>query len=399
MTMGLGIANTMKAAVMHVVRWASLALACVVLLALPDTANAAVETKAERAILYDMTNGTVLFEKNADAPFEPGSIAKLMTLEMIFEALDEGSITMETAYPVSEHAWRTGGAPARTTTMFAALKSEVPVSALIRGIIIQNANDACIIFAEGNAGSEAAFARRMNDRARELGMTQSHFANPTGLPGSATRTSVRDISILAEHLIKGYPQLYKIFSEEAFTWNDIFQRNRIPLLEHSMGIDGLKDGFAEGAGHSFVSSTTQDSRRLIAVVSGLADEDQRDAAVLSLLRYGYDDFQTVELFNANETVAEARVFGGSKGYVPLVSYVPISMTLPSDGREAYRMRVIYTGPIPAPVRKGLKIGEIRLFKDKTLVQTAPLFTAEAVGVGRLDQRAVDGVRELLFGWW
>ncbi|WP_321336932.1 D-alanyl-D-alanine carboxypeptidase family protein [Breoghania sp.] len=399
MMTGYGIARIWKAAVTCGLRQAGVMIACFVALVAAGAAQAAMETKAKHAILYDMSNGTVLFEKAADVPFEPGSLAKLMTLDMIFEALDEGSVTMETTYPVSEFAWRTGGAPARTTTMFAALKSEVPVSALIRGIIVQNANDACIIFAEGSAGSEAAFAKRMSARARELGMTQSQFANSTGLPGSATRMSARDVSILAEHLIRDHPQLYQIFSEEAFTWNNIYQRNRTALYGHSIGIDGLKDGFAEGAGHSLVSSTTQDGRRLIAVVSGLPDADQRDAAILSLLRYGYEEFQTVRLFDANETVAEARVFGGAKGYVPLVSYVPVSMTLPSDGREAYRMRVAYTGPIPAPVKKGLKIGEVRLYKDKTLVHTAPLFTGEEIAVGRLDQRAVDGARELLFGWW
>ncbi|PTW60233.1 D-alanyl-D-alanine carboxypeptidase (penicillin-binding protein 5/6) [Breoghania corrubedonensis] len=361
--------------------------------------DAAVETKAERAILTDLTNGTVLFEKNVDVPFEPGSMAKLMTLEVLFEALDKGTTTLETTYPVSEHAWRTGGAPARTTTMFAALKSEVPVADLIRGIMIQNANDACIIVAEGLSGSEAAFAKAMNERARELGMTHSTFGNATGLPGAETLTTARDLSILATHLIKAHPQLYRIFTEEAFTWNKIYQRNRMALFGHSIGIDGLKDGFADSAGHGVVSSSLRAGRRLVAVVSGLKDEDERDNAAVDLLRDGYDQFDTVAIFGANETVAEARVFGGSEGYVPLVSYAPVEMTLPHDGREAYRMRVVYEGPVPAPVKKGQRVGELRLYQDKKLVQTAPLFTAADIGIGRLDQRAVDGARELLFGWW
>lgn len=362
-------------------------------------ARAAIETKAKQAILTDLTNGTVLFEKNADTPFAPGSMAKLMTLEVLFKALEDGTVRLDTAYPVSEHAWRTGGAPSRTTTMFAALKSEVPVADLIRGIIIQNANDACIIVAEGLAGSEEAFAERMNARARELGMTGTRFGNATGLPGAQTRTTARDLSILAAHLIKAYPQLYTIFTEEAFTWNGIYQRNRTALFGHSLGIDGLKDGFTEGGGHGVVSSTLREGRRLVAVVSGLPGEDERDRAAVDLLSAGYEQFDTVEIFGANEIVAEARVFGGSEGYVPLVSYVPVEMTLPHDGREAYRMRVVYQGPVPAPVRKGAQVGELRLYQGKALVQTAPLFTDADVAVGRLDQRAVDGIRELLFGWW
>ena len=362
-------------------------------------ALAAVETKAKRAILTDLASGTVLFEKAADTPFEPGSMAKLMTLEVLFEALDKGAVSLETTFPVSEHAWRTGGAPARTTTMFAALNSEIPVADLIRGIMIQNANDACIIVAEGLAGSEEAFASSMNARAHELGMTHSKFGNSTGLPGAETQTTARDLSILAAHIVKAHPQLYKIFSEEAFTWNRIYQRNRTPLLGNSLGIDGLKDGFAEGAGHGLVSSSLNGGRRLVAVVSGLSDAEERDAAALNLLRDGYEQFETVTIFAANETVAEARVFGGSDGYVPLVSYAPVEMTLPRDGREAYRMRVVYQGPVPAPVRKGMRVGELHLYQGKKLVQTAPLFTAKDIGVGRLDQRAVDGARELLFGWW
>ncbi|MDJ0930735.1 septal ring lytic transglycosylase RlpA family protein [Breoghania sp.] len=327
------------------------------------------------------------------------AMAKLMTLDVLFGALDKGTVTLETTFPVSEHAWRTGGAPARTTTMFAVLNSEVPVADLIRGIIIQNANDGCIIVAEGLAGSEGAFAERMNERARELGMTHSHFGNATGLPGAQIRTTARGLFILAAYLIKAHPQLYRIFSEEAFTWNGIYQRNRMALFGNSIGIDGLKDGFVEGEGHGVVSSSIKNVHRLLTVVAGLADQDARDQAAVDLLGAGYEQFDTVEVYKANEVVAEARVFGGAESYVPLVSYVPVEMTLLDAGREVYRMRVVYTGPIPAPIKKGQKVGELRLYKGKELVNVAPLFTASEIVVGDIKQRAVDGALELLIGWW
>ena len=226
---------------------------------------------------------------------------------------------------------------------------------------------------------------------------------PPAFPELKQRPRARDLSILATHLIKSHPQLYKIFTEDSFTWNKIYQRNRTALFGRSVGIDGvidgLKDGFAEGAGHGVVTSSVSNGRRLVTVVSGLADEDGRDTAAVDLLRDGYEQFDTVQIFAANETVAEARVFGGSTGYVALVSYVPVEMTLPHEGRQAYRMRVVYEGPVPAPVKKGQRVGELRLYQDKKVVQTAPLFTAADIEKGRLDQRAVDGARELLFGWW
>lgn len=376
-----------------------LLVACAVAALTGAAGRAEIETKAKNALLIDFSTRTVLVEKAAEETFPPASMAKLMTLAVLFKALADGETTLDSAYKISEHAWRTGGAPSRTSTMFAELNSEVRVEDLIRGIIIQSANDACIAIAEGLAGSETAFAARMNALAEKIGLKNSHFGNPTGLPDTETRVTAFDLARLAIHLIETYPQYYAIFSEPDFTWNGIFQRNRNPLYGNSIGADGLKTGYTEEAGYGLVASTVQDGRRLLLVIAGLASADDREDEALRLLRAGYDAFSHVTLFEAGEPVGEARVFGGAQGRVPLVAKAPVLAALPNENREAYRMRVVYEGPIEAPVAEGQRIGSLYLYQDKRLMQSVPLFAGEAIGAGKLHQRAADAAGELLFGWW
>ena len=219
------------------------------------------ETKGAQVLMIEASTGTVLLAKGEDKPLAPASLAKLMTLEVVFDAIRRSAISLDTVYSVSEHAWRTGGAPSRTATMFAALKSQLRVEDLLRGIAVQMANDACIILAEGMDGSQEKFAARMNDRAKAIGLRTSHFANPTGLPHPDNSTTLSDMIVLARHLQSTYPEFYSLFSEPEFEWNKILQRNRNPLLNRSGGVDGLASGFSDDSGYALVTSAERDGRR------------------------------------------------------------------------------------------------------------------------------------------
>src|SRR5215475_12321673 len=233
------------------------------------------QTKAPRAILIDGDSGSILFEKNADELMAPSSLAKLMTAEIVFNLLRQEKITMDTEYIVSEYAWRHGGAPSHTSSMFAPIHSKVAVKDLLYGAIIQSGNDACITLAEGIAGSEQKFAEMMTKRARELGLTKAFFANATGLPDPTMVVPVRELAMLARHIIKTYPEFYSIYGEKEFTWNKIRQQNRNPLLAMGIGADGMKTGFTAEGGYGLVGSAVQNGLRLLVVVNGLKSAKER----------------------------------------------------------------------------------------------------------------------------
>ncbi len=243
--------------------------------ALPAAAADKFETKAKHAILMDAETGTVLFQKAADEPTPPASMAKLMTTLVVFEALKSGQLTLDTEFMVSENAWRTGGATSGGSTMFAKLGSSIKVSDLLRGIIVQSGNDACIVVAEGMAGTESTFANLMNAEARKLQLEDSHFTNATGLPDPGQHVTVRDLATIARHIVYDFPQYYEIYSETEFTWNKIRQENRNPLLDATIGADGLKTGYTEELGYGLVGSAVRDGQRLILVMNGLASEKER----------------------------------------------------------------------------------------------------------------------------
>ncbi|MCB1497114.1 MAG: D-alanyl-D-alanine carboxypeptidase [Bauldia sp.] len=357
------------------------------------------ETSAKEAFLIDYDTGTVLFEKDADVRFPPASMAKLMTMAVVFKALEEGRLSKDQEFEVSEHAWRTGGAVAGGSTMFAELGSSIRVEDLIRGAIIQAGNDSCIILAEGMAGTEAAFADVMNEEAKALGLTNSHFANPSGLPNDEHYVTARDMAALAIRLIRDYPEFYSIFSEEAFTWNKIFQRNRNPLLKLNIGADGLITGFTEGAGYSLTASTVRDGQRLVAVVAGLESEKEREAEARKLIEWGYRAFEPVRLYKDGEVIAQVRVFGGETRTVGVVSHAPVTLLLPVGSTDRIKAEVIYRGPLPAPVKADEEVGVVSFTTAEGLKKQQPVYTAGAVGIGSMPQRALDGLEELLLGWW
>ncbi len=353
---------------------------------------------APTAILIEAGSGSVLFEKNADEMRAPSSMMKLMTAEVVFHAIKDGKVKLTDEYRISENAWRRGGAPSGTSTMFAAINSKVSVDDLLHGAIIPSGNDACIALAEGIAGNERIFAADyMTKRARELGLTKSTFGNSNGLPDPANKMTVRELSMLARHIILDFPEFYKLFGEKEFTWNKIRQQNRNPLLNSMEGADGLKTGFTKEGGYGMVGSAIQNGTRLIVVVNGLEDPDDRATEAKKMLEWGYRNFETRTLFAADQTLGYARVFGGEIRSVKLTSPQPVKVMVSKQGNDKLIARVVYNGPVRAPVTAGQQVGVVRVWRGGNVAMEQPVYAGEAVGVGSTVRRAIDGAQELVIG--
>jgi D-alanyl-D-alanine carboxypeptidase (penicillin-binding protein 5/6) len=355
------------------------------------------DTDAPTAILIEAGSGSVLFEKNPDELRAPSSMMTLMTAEVVFRAVKQGDIKLTDQYLVSENAWRKGGAPAGGPTMFAAIHSRVPVDDLLRGAIIQNGNDSCMILAEGMAGSEKAFAEMMTKRARELGLTRSSFANASGLPDPGNKMTVRELGKLARHIIQTYPDFYKLFNEREFTWNKIRQLNRNALLNSLEGADGLKTGFTKEGGYGMVGSAVQNGMRLIVVVNGVDDPDDRVTEAKKLLEWGFRNFEARTLFAAQQPVGYARVFGGESRSVKLASPEPIKVMVQKNGTDKLIARIVYNGPVPAPIEPGQRVGFVKVWRGANVAVEAPVYAAESVATGSTVRRAIDGASELVIG--
>lgn len=355
------------------------------------------QTSAPYAILIDAETGTVLFEKAADEPTPPSSLAKLMTAEIIFNEITQGRLTRDTEMLVSEDAWRRGGAPSHTSSMFAPIHSRVRVEDLLRGLIIQSANDAAIALAAGVSGNERAFAVLMNKRARELGLTNSNYATATGLPEPSQKVSVRDLAKLARHIIRTYPDFYPIYGEREFTWNKIRQQNRNPLLPLNIGADGMKTGYTRDGGFGLVGSAVQNGLRLIVVVNGLKTAKDRANEAKKLLDWGFSGFEQRPLFVAGEVLGQARVFGGTQMSVGLVGPKAISMLIPRNNHERISAKIVYSGPVPAPIQEGQNIGTLKVFRGTNVALEVPLQAVENVDRGNLSRRAFDAASESVIG--
>jgi D-alanyl-D-alanine carboxypeptidase (penicillin-binding protein 5/6) len=323
---------------------------------------------------------------------------KLMTAEVVFNALKEGKIKLTDEFRISENAWRRGGAPSGTSTMFAAINSKVSVDDLLHGAIIPSGNDACIALAEGIAGNESIFANDyMTKRARELGLVKSTFGNSNGLPNPTNKMTVRELSMLARHIILDFPEFYKLFGEKEFTWNKIRQQNRNPLLNSLEGADGLKTGYTKEGGYGMVGSAVQNGTRLIVVVNGLEDPEDRASEAKKMLEWGYRNFETRTLFAAQQPIGYAKVFGGESRSVKLSSSDPIKVMVQKNGNEKLIARIVYNGPVRAPIEAGQKIGVVRVWRGANVAVESPVFAAESVGTGSTMRRAIDGVSELVIG--
>jgi len=379
-------------------RWISAILLTMLVCTTGFTTAAPFETKAKQAFMIDATSGTILFSKNADDLIPPASLAKLMTMETVFHAIGEGKVSLDDEFTVSEHAWRTGGAPSGSSTMFAKLKSSIRLEDLIRGVIVQSANDGAIVIAEGMSGSEVKFASEMNKRASAIGLTKSIFKNPTGLPADGQVVTARELAMLGMHIWRSYPQFYTIYSEPDFTWNKITQRNRNPLLGMEIGADGMKTGFTEASGYAIVGSAERAGTRVFLAMSGMASDKERAEEARKLLEWGMVGFSRVPLFAADEVVGAVPIFGGDQTSLTLRAKGPIAIPLPRDAGETLAARIVYQGPIVAPVEEGKQIGSLKVWLGDTLAQETPLYAAASVPTGSFHQRAWAAVRELAVGW-
>jgi D-alanyl-D-alanine carboxypeptidase (penicillin-binding protein 5/6) len=360
------------------------------LLAVPLRAGA-LETAGRQAIIVDYQTGTVLFEKNADEPMAPASMSKLMTVYLVFEQLKSGRISMEDTLPVSEKAWRKGG-----SKMFVEVNSQVKIADLLRGIIVQSGNDACIVVAEGLAGSVPAFAELMNKKARELGLTGSHFVNASGWPDPEQKMTARDLAVLAKRIIQDFPEYYEIFSEKEFTYNGIRQGNRNPLLYRNMGADGLKTGHTEESGYGLTASAERNGRRVILVVHGLGGMQERADESARLIEWAFREFANYEFVKAGETIATAPVWLGESETVPLVVEEDLTVTLPRGDRDKVRVVARFDGPVPAPIEAGQVIGELEISAPGIEPRVVPLLAGapvERLGPGG---RIIASFRHLLF---
>ncbi len=369
------------------------ALALAGVLCVPAWPAAALETAARTAFMLDLATDTILFEKAPDQEIPPASLAKLMTLAVIFDEMRKGAVKPEETFPVSEHAWRTGGAASGGSTMFLPLNSQVSVADLIKGIAIQSGNDATIVAAEGIAGSVPAFAGMMNRKAREIGLTHSRFVNPHGLPDPEQHVSARDLVTLASYIIREFPEHYPLFSEESFTFNGITQRSRNPLL--SLGADGLKTGHTSEAGYGLVASAKDaDGRRIVFALTGMRSVNERASEARAMMTAGLRGFETIVVAKAQDRIGEVPVRNGAEPNVAVRAAGEVRLVQPrGEGGGAVTTEVVPVGIVEAPVPEGRRVAQLRVLQGGRLVREEPLYAAAPVAEAGLFQR----IRNTVFG--
>ena len=337
------------------------------------------ETSAPHALIMDAETGIILFEKDARRAMAPASMTKIMTASLVFDRIRDGSISEDTMMTVSENAWRRGGSASGSSTMFLRVNSQASVGDLIKGVIIQSGNDACIVLAEGIAGSEEAFARMMTKRARELGLETAEFRNSTGWPHPEHVISAYDLAKLSRYTINEYPEFYALYGDKSYTWEGRTQYNRNPLLGRFDGADGLKTGATEASGKGLVGSAKQGDTRIIIVVNGLPDTGSRRTESIRLMRAGFNEFKAYTLFKAGDNVSQLDVFMGEVESVRVSVKDNVAIGMHKSSRKNMTVSIEYDGPLAAPIAAGQNIG--------TLVVSVP---------GKKDQRfelvAMDDVK-------
>ncbi|MGY8998827.1 MAG: D-alanyl-D-alanine carboxypeptidase family protein [Rhodospirillales bacterium] len=352
----------------------------------------ALETLAKQVVLLDMTTGTVLFSKNADALMTPSSMSKIMTVYKLFERLKDGSLSLTDTFSVSEKAWRKKG-----SKMFVRVKSRVKIEDLIRGIIVQSGNDATIVVAEGLSGSEAAFADELNKTAKKLGMTNSNFVNASGWPDPGHLTTARDLAKLAVATIKDFPSFYHYYSEKSFTYNGIKQGNRNPTIYRNIGADGLKTGHTEAGGYGLTTSSIRKDRRLILVVNGLPSKKARATEPERLLDWGFREFKNYKLFKAGETITNVKVWMGDSGSIPILIKKDLVLTLQRHVRKGMKVKVVVNSPVSAPITKGDVLGILKIETPNHKSLEFPLVSGVSVKKLGLFSKLGAGIEYVLWG--
>jgi D-alanyl-D-alanine carboxypeptidase (penicillin-binding protein 5/6) len=355
--------------------------------------------KSPRAILMDADSGSVLYQRNADELTPPASMSKLMLLIMMFMALRSGELKPDAEFLMSEYAWRTGGAPSRTAAMFVPVGKTAKVEELLQGIIVQSANDAAISVAENLGGNEGLFAEAMTAEARRLGLKKSVFKNATGLYHPQHLMTVREIAMLARHIIKEYPEYYPLFAQREFFYRTHKFYNRNPLLGNVPGVDGLKTGYIKEGGYGIVVSAKQDNRRLILAINGAATAEDRKDDARRLLEWGFKNFSEARLFDPGEVVGHARIWGGERMYMPLVGGDGVSIVLPRfPANPKVFARIFYKGPLKPPLKKGQQVATLKVTTPNDASSEVPLYAGEDVGRAGFVRRGLDSLLYFATGW-
>ena len=360
-------------------------------------AASGIDTQAREAILFDTATGTVLLDKNADQSMPPASMSKIMTVYLLFESLKEGRVSLDDTFRVSENAWRKGGAASGSSTMFLPPNSEVRVEDLILGIIVQSGNDACIVVAENLAGSEEAFARQMTEKAREIGMANSTFANSTGWPDPGQRMTARDLAILADKIVTAFPKYYLYYSVKEFTYNGIRQTNRNPLIYGFPGADGLKTGHTQEAGYGLTATAKRDDQRLVLVVNGLPSKKSRATESARLLDWAFREFGNYSLFKTGEVVDIAPTWLGTDPTVEMKINQDVLLTMSKKSRRNMKVSVRYQSPIAAPIVAGQEVGKLVIEAPNFKTVEVPLMAGNGVEQLGLFGRLGAALEFLLWG--
>ncbi len=381
--------NTAKALAFGALVFAAMAVA-------PRPATA-MDTIAREAILLDAKTGAVLFNKDADNLMPPASMSKLMTIYLIFERLKQGSLSLEDEFVVSENAWRKGNWASGGSTMFLEPGQRVRVEDLIQGIIVQSGNDACVVVAESLAGSEDAFAELMTEKGKEIGLTNSTFRNASGWPHPEHRMTAHDLAVLARRTINDFPEYYHYYSERQFTYNNHTQHNRNELLGRVPGADGLKTGHTQNAGYGLTASAERNGRRLILVVNGLESKKARREEPQRLMEWGFREFKNYALFKAGEEVDKVDIWLGTKTQVPLIVTDEMTLTLPRKERSGMKASVEFQSPVPAPVKKGDRLGTLTLTFPEREAMEVPLVAGDGAERLGLFGRVMSALRSIILG--
>ena len=377
-----------------------LSLFITVLLTSLTSAQANFDIKARTAILQDYLSGEILYEKDADRKIFPASMTKIMTTIIAFDLLNKGELSLDEKFIVSENAWRL--AEAGYSSMFIMIGDEISVENLLRGIIVSSGNDACVALAEGIAGTEEEFAVLMNEKAQEIGMENTNFSNSSGINAPDNLSTVRDILIMSNYLIKTYPEKYKYFKEKKFTWNrtggdPITQGNRNPLLYKNIGVDGIKTGYLAYEKYSLASSLNRNGRRLIAVGSGFVSKNSRSKQSLKLLTWGLTKFDTVKISEKNNTFSELKVWHGKKDKVKVFTNEDIYKTIPKAKKKYLKAIIKYDGPIQAPIEKNDIVAKLIITYKDELLGKYDLYSSEKIKKMNIFSRIISSINFLIWG--
>jgi len=352
-----------------------------------------IETSAKQVIVLDYETGATLYSKNADVKMPTSSMSKVMTIYVVFEALKRGDLSLDSELLVSEKAWRKGG-----SKMFVPVGKKVKVEDLIRGVIIQSGNDATIVLAEGLAGTEEAFVQAMNKKAQELGMDNTHFANASGWPDPEHYSTAQDLAKVTMAIIKNFPEYYHYYSEKDFTYNDIRQNNRNPLLGMDIGADGVKTGHTEDGGYGLIGSGVgSDDRRIVMVLNGMKSKKERKEEGVRMMRWALSTFKNVSLFENQPVLGQAEVYLGQQDKVNLIAKAPVGYVVSKVFADDVKVEIFYKEPLKAPIEKGAEIGTVRVYVPKGEQLEVPLVAAERIDEASLFVRTIAKARLLTTG--